>query len=298
MTSLPQRSPRNRLLAPAGSWWHQRRRGARARRSSGNGKPPRMISALASSWSRSWRELVGPKRWPRYRCTVHGGQVSRSSTSNQPRASTTCRYRSTAAIRLRASSDTGTTTRTSLVSIMTSLHPRDQRGEVARDDHHAVDNSPRVARHSCELLCRRLAHPCQRRAVDVIGPQHHRDALVGARDPVILIPVRTAPPGGGTEDMAAGQAQRLGVGIAGVGELRLALEHQEPRPPINVRHQHRAAGIPQEVLELRPGLRDGYAHPTVPRIHGDDAELRHAVPPERGEDALRIVVEELFDLRG
>src|SRR6266478_7946956 len=47
MTSLPQRSPRNRLLAPAGSWWNQRRRGVRVRRSSGNGKPPRMISALA-----------------------------------------------------------------------------------------------------------------------------------------------------------------------------------------------------------------------------------------------------------
>ena len=48
MTPLPQRSPPNRAPAPAGSWWHQRRRGARARRSSGNGKPPRMISR--GSW--------------------------------------------------------------------------------------------------------------------------------------------------------------------------------------------------------------------------------------------------------
>src|SRR6266852_877956 len=98
--------------------------------------------------------------------------------------------------------------------------------------------------------------------------------------------------------MAAGQPERLGVRIAGVGELRLALEHQEPRPPVDVRYQYRTPWIPQQVPELRPGLRNGDAHATVPRVHGDDAELRHAVPPERGEDALRIVVEELLDLRG
>src|SRR2546426_12698362 len=91
-------------------------------------------------------------------------------------------------------------------------------------------NSPRVARHSCELLCQRLAHPGQRRAVDMIGPQNHRDALVGARDPVILIPVRTAPPGGGTEDMAAGPARRRGGGVVRGGGLRPGPRHPGPPP--------------------------------------------------------------------
>jgi len=84
----------------------------------------------------------------------------------------------------------------------------------------------------------------------VIGPQNHRDALVGSRDPVILIPICTAPPGRGAEDMAAGQAQRLGVGIAGVGELRLAFEDKEPRPPIGVRDQDRAAGSRNRFLNF------------------------------------------------
>src|SRR5262249_27527404 len=64
----------------------------------------------------------------------------------------------------------------------------------------------------------------------------------------------------------------------------------------DVRDQDRAARIAQEVLELRACLRDGNAHAAVPRVHGDDAELRHPVAPERGEHALRIVVKELFDL--
>src|SRR5262249_39120976 len=98
-------------------------------------------------------------------------------------------------------------------------------------------------------------------------------------------------------DVAPGQAKFLRVGIAGVGELRSTLENQESGPPVDVRDQDRAPGIAQQVLELRPRLRDRNAYPSVARIHGDDAELRHAVPPERGEDGLRVVVEELLDLR-
>src|SRR3989442_15346719 len=79
-------------------------------------------------------------------------------------------------------------------------------------------------------------------------------------------------------------------------ELGLALEHEEARPPVDVRDQDRTARIPQEVLELGARLRDGNAHPAVPRVHGDDAELRHPVPPERGQHALRVVMDELFDL--
>src|SRR6266478_5836248 len=148
-----------------------------------------------------------------------------------------------------------------------------------------------------ELLRHGLPQPGQGRPVDMIRPDHHRDPLVGRRDPVVLIPVRAAPPGGGAEDMTASQAQLLGVGVAGVDELGPALEHEEARPPVDVRDQHRAARIPQEVLELRARLRDGYADTTLPRVHGDDAELRHPVLSERGEHALRVVVEELLDLR-
>src|SRR5207245_7638988 len=102
---------------------------------------------------------------------------------------------------------------------------------------------------------------------------------------------------GGAEDVAASEAQRLGVGVSGVDELGPALEHEEARPPVDVRDQHRAARIAQEVLELRARLRDGNAHTAVARVYGDDAELRHPVPPERGQHALRVVVQELLDLR-
>src|SRR5437667_9752985 len=87
------------------------------------------------------------------------------------------------------------------------------------------------------------------------------------------------------------------VGVSGVDELGPALEHEEARPPVDVRDQHRAARIAQEVLELRARLRDGNAHTAVARVYGDDAELRHPVAPERGQYALRIVVQELLDLR-
>src|SRR5262245_14664600 len=93
-----------------------------------------------------------------------------------------------------------------------------------------------------ELLRHRLAHLGQRRAVDVIGPYNQRDALVRRGDPVVLLPVRTAPPGRGAEDVAPGEAKFLRVGIAGVGELRLTLEDQEPGPPVDVRDQDRAPG--------------------------------------------------------
>src|SRR5437870_11329643 len=131
----------------------------------------------------------------------------------------------------------------------------------------------------------------------MVGPHHHRDALVGRRDPVVLFPVRAPTSRGGAEDVAASEAQRLGVGVSGVDELGPALEHEEARPPVDVRDQYRAARIAQEVLELRARLRDGNAHTAVARVYGDDAELRHPVAPERGQYALRIVVQELLDLR-
>src|SRR4030095_3947663 len=81
-------------------------------------------------------------------------------------------------------------------------------------------------------------------------------------------------------------------------ELGLPLEYEEARPPVDVRDQDRAARIAQKVPELRARLGDGDAHAAVARVDGDDAELRHPVPPERCEHALRVVVEKLLDLRG
>src|SRR5467141_3324558 len=92
-----------------------------------------------------------------------------------------------------------------------------------------------VLTEALRLLRQRLSHPGQRRAVDMVGSHHQRDALVGRRDPVVLIPVRAAPPGRGAEDMPPSQAQLLGVGVAGVDELGVALEHEEARPPVDVR---------------------------------------------------------------
>ena len=41
----------------------------------------------------------------------------------------------------------------------------------------------------------------------MVGPQDHRDALVGLRDPVVVVPVRAAPPRGGAEDVSAHRAE-------------------------------------------------------------------------------------------
>ena len=68
----------------------------------------------------------------------------------------------------------------------------------------------------------------------MIGSQDHRDALVGSRDAVVLVPVGTASSRGGAEDVSACQTECFGVGVAGVGELRLALKDQEPGPPVGV----------------------------------------------------------------
>src|SRR5215831_17860120 len=86
-----------------------------------------------------------------------------------------------------------------------------------------------------DLLLHRLAYPGQRGAVDVIGAEDHRDPLVGGGDLVVLFPALAAPPGRGAEDVPACEAERVGVGVAGVDQLRLALEHEEPRPPVDVR---------------------------------------------------------------
>src|SRR6266849_1945070 len=130
----------------------------------------------------------------------------------------------------------------------------------------------------------------------MIGPQQHRDALVFVRNPVVLVPVRAAPFRGGAEDVSARHAERVGVGVAGVGELRLALEHQEPGPPVRLRDQHGAARVSEQVLELHPGLRDRDPDAAIAGVRGDDAELRHPVATERGQHALRVVMDELFDL--
>src|SRR5439155_21573755 len=73
-------------------------------------------------------------------------------------------------------------------------------------------------------LFRRLAHARQGRAVHVLWPHDHRDALVRFRDPVVRLPVRAAPSRGGAEDLPARHAEGIGVGIARVGQLGLALE--------------------------------------------------------------------------
>src|SRR6266545_1232854 len=121
----------------------------------------------------------------------------------------------------------------------------------------APPREPRVSRDTRpRSFPQRRAHAGQRRAVHVVGPQQHRHALVLVRNPVVLVPVRAAPPRGGAEDVSARHAECFGVGVAGVGELRLALEHQEPGPPVGMRDQHGAARVPEQVLELHPGLRD------------------------------------------
>src|SRR5262249_28448459 len=102
--------------------------------------------------------------------------------------------------------------------------------------------------------------------------------------------------GGGAEDATAGQAKRFRIAVARVHQLGLALEDEEARPPVGVRDEHGAARIAQEILELHPRLRDGDAYPAVARIDRHDAELRHAVPAEGGQHALRIVVDKLLDL--
>src|SRR5436190_24157745 len=84
------------------------------------------------------------------------------------------------------------------------------------------------------LFRSRLAHAGQRRAVHVLGPQDHRDALIRVRDLVVRLPVRTAPSRRGAEDVPARQAEGFGFRVARVGQLRLALEHEEPRPPVDV----------------------------------------------------------------
>src|SRR5207249_3506074 len=83
-TSDPQRSVSRKLLAPAGSSWTHFKRGARALKSFSSGQPVSTICAEARTRLRSSRLVAGYVLAPRYRSTVHCGQVARSSTSNQP----------------------------------------------------------------------------------------------------------------------------------------------------------------------------------------------------------------------
>ena len=85
VTTTPEshRSPRRRFEAPAGRWCTHLSFGARARRSSGNGKPMTIASASASSASLSSRVPRPPEPGRRYRSAVKSGHVSRISPSNQ-----------------------------------------------------------------------------------------------------------------------------------------------------------------------------------------------------------------------
>src|SRR5262249_19710515 len=64
-----------------------------------------------------------------------------------------------------------------------------------------------------------VAHAGEGGAVHVVGAQYHRDALVGLGDPIVLVPVRAAPPRGGAEDVSTRPAQRLRVRVAGADQL-------------------------------------------------------------------------------